>query len=180
MRLVDVDKIKNRYNDNWPSEIAEGFQMAIDEIEDAPTVEAIPVEWVENYITLLVIGSHSDHEPELEEENKKKAQAIRQMVEDWGCPEQYDKCIEKLREIQHRQAEELLERVKTDKTVGCVLDDYAIGLKDYRELESWKNLVETVREFETKKLEERISNTEKTLKELKEDLARYLTLPTGY
>ena len=82
-KLIDVDKIKSKYNDNWPSEIAEGFQIAIDAIEDAPTVDAIPIKWLENYIALLIIGSHSDHEPELEEENKKKAQVIREMLEEW-------------------------------------------------------------------------------------------------
>ena len=48
---------------------------------DDRITEAIPVEWVENYITLLITGSHSDHEPELEGENKKKALAIRGMLE---------------------------------------------------------------------------------------------------
>lgn len=31
-RIELLNKLEDKYNDNWPSEIAEGFQMAIDVI----------------------------------------------------------------------------------------------------------------------------------------------------
>ena len=41
-----LNKLKDKYNDNWSSEIAEGFQIAVDIVNDTPTVEVIPIEWI--------------------------------------------------------------------------------------------------------------------------------------
>ena len=38
-----LNKLKDKYNDNWPPEIAEGFQKAVDIVEDTPTVDAVEV-----------------------------------------------------------------------------------------------------------------------------------------
>ena len=46
-----------------------------------PIVEAIPVKWIENYITMLTVSGHSDHEPELEIELLNEARAIKKMLE---------------------------------------------------------------------------------------------------
>ena len=85
MDLIDRSKLH-------PVDVVEGIEGKIvfttrsywaADVANAPTVEAIPIGWLENYITLLIIGSHSDHEPELEKENKEKAQVIRKMLKVW-------------------------------------------------------------------------------------------------
>lgn len=118
-RLIDVNEAKaqimeDKIPENHMSIMgatgcgpqAETLNQACDRhikmLDELPTVEAIPVEWVENYITLLIIGGHSDHEPELEEENKKRAQAIRGMLEYYKL----DKRISNL--------EEAINKIKSD------------------------------------------------------------------
>ena len=64
-----------------------------------PSAEAIPVEWIENYITMLTVGGHSDHEPELEEENEKKAQAIRGMLEYYKLDKRISNLEEEINKI---------------------------------------------------------------------------------
>lgn len=64
-KLVDVDKIKSKYNDNWPSEIAEGFQIAIDAIEDAPIADAVPIEWIKKFNSI------------------KCSETVEEMLKDW-------------------------------------------------------------------------------------------------
>lgn len=42
-----ADKLNNSH---WYSETEEGFEAAMSMLEDAPTVDAIPVEWIEKQI----------------------------------------------------------------------------------------------------------------------------------
>ena len=42
-----ADKLNNS---QWYSETEEGFEAAMSTLEDAPTVDAIPVEWIERYM----------------------------------------------------------------------------------------------------------------------------------
>lgn len=41
-----ADKLNNS---QWYSETEEGFEAAMSMLEDAPTVEAIPIEWIRHY-----------------------------------------------------------------------------------------------------------------------------------
>lgn len=41
-----ADKLNNSH---WYSETEEGFEAAMSMLEEAPTVDAIPIEWIENF-----------------------------------------------------------------------------------------------------------------------------------
>ena len=53
-----LNKLKDKYNDNWPSEIAEGFQTAVDMIDEQPTVEALPIEWLCDYAVIIADNNY--------------------------------------------------------------------------------------------------------------------------
>lgn len=86
MRLIDADELpevdtieriegeRDVFVNSWIPAAA---------IRKAPTVEAIPIECIYNYIASLLISGHSDHEPELEEKQTTIARGIRDMLNKW-------------------------------------------------------------------------------------------------
>ena len=45
-----------------------------------PIVKAIPIDWIEDYITILNVSGHSDHEDNSEQELLNEARAIKKML----------------------------------------------------------------------------------------------------
>ena len=55
MDLIDRKDLLKRMNiisntADWYSEMMDGFECGIGMIEDTPTVDAIPIEWINNYL----------------------------------------------------------------------------------------------------------------------------------
>ena len=71
MRLIDADVFKTEYENliTWVSHRAEKTRLRefINDIQDQPTVKAIPIEWVWNWINTKGVF----------------AQYISDMIEDW-------------------------------------------------------------------------------------------------
>lgn len=58
MRLIDADVFKTEYENliTWVSHRAEKARLRefIKDIQNQPTVDAIPVEWIRNYVSIWV------------------------------------------------------------------------------------------------------------------------------
>lgn len=85
MRLIDADKLKGteglfQYQINETFDRISASAYRFEDVENAPTIEAIPTEWIENYITMLTVGGHSDHENNSEQELAAEAEAIKKML----------------------------------------------------------------------------------------------------
>ena len=124
--IEEAEKLKAECDNNgmWEKYY---IHKKVEPFEEYPTIEAIPIEWVEDYITMLNVSGHSDHEPELEEENKKKAQAIRGMLEYY----ELDKRISNVEETMNK-IKETMNKIKSvvlpnGNTVSA--DDLGIDLE---------------------------------------------------
>lgn len=69
MKVVNKIKLLKQLEDEldnhqWYSEIVDGFEHAMSVVENAPEVNAIPVEWIKNWISLEPLGTNSLIAPE--------------------------------------------------------------------------------------------------------------------
>ncbi len=82
MRLIDADKIMKRleaWNTNDPMDQAL-YRFALSRILEAPTVDAIPIEWIKRWV-----NSHSTYcyDYDYPEDEYDGWYVIRTMIEDW-------------------------------------------------------------------------------------------------
>jgi hypothetical protein len=73
MRLIDVDNFLNQYSDQVPGDTIDAIDLRLALLKE-PKVEAIPIEWIVNWITKQTIPA--THTCDYYE-------AVEMMLEDW-------------------------------------------------------------------------------------------------
>ena len=79
MRLIDVSKLKKIRIEHQRSVYShgriEGYNACIEDLENAPTVKAIPIEWIKKWC--------NEHNRKSLEERLLKRYGVITMLEDW-------------------------------------------------------------------------------------------------
>lgn len=76
MRLIDADRFEAYCYDTVKGDYHDGVRRVLEDIDKAETIEAIPIEWIWNWINTKGVF----------------AQYISDMIEDWKKENEIDKC----------------------------------------------------------------------------------------
>ena len=94
MRLIDADKI--RYSDLSDGLVPDGVWCTWkDRIDDMPTVKAIPIEWIRDYIkkhTFTFRIYDTTNENNLDAITTNEFTLVSKMLEDWEKENEIDRC----------------------------------------------------------------------------------------